>query len=33
MSLHVSLWRRVIRLMIHEPTCNLVAQSNKAYDT
>ena len=33
MSLHVALWRRVIRLMIHEPTCIPVAQSNKAYDT
>ena len=23
MSLHVALWRRVIRLMIHEPTVSL----------
>ena len=29
MSLHVALWRRVVRLMIHEPTCITVAPSSK----
>ena len=33
MSLHVSLWRRVVTLMIHEPTFIPVAPSSEAHDT
>ena len=33
MSLHVALWRRVVRLMIHEPTCISVSPSGEAHDT